>query len=364
MIAFGVFFWRYPSLKSDRPLESFMSREASFLVNNFLLLGVAFVTLWGVIFPLFANFAQQETVSVGAPFYNRINGPILLCVVILMGVGPLLPWRRTNSRSLMLWLTGPLIVGSTVFTILIAVGLREPLAVIAFGVVAFVSAAIGEEWIRGTIARRGKGKSWLAAWWELINSNRPRHGGYIVHISILLLAIGVIGTTFYNQRIDVTLASGESMVLDNYRVEFVDVGSETRSDRIARWANVDVYTIDPAEYVSDPASYRTETGTYATSASGYPSDRLVGQLKPWNAFYPSSNMASVRAGIRSTPVEDLYIVPSDFLEDGRVVLRISINPLAWWLWVAGPVFVLGSIFALWPNRRLEPRQQLMAVQHD
>ncbi len=319
--ALAVFFWRYPALRSDRPLESFLSREASFLINNFLLLGITCVTLWGVIFPIFSDFVRDTTVTVAAPFYDKINGPLLLGLVFLMGVGPVLPWRRSTGRSLRRWLLIPAGAGGLVAVVLFAVGLGQPIAIFAFGILAFVVAAIGEEWYRSTRARRRGGSNWLTGFAGMVSANRPRHGGYVVHISMLLIALGVIGTTFYAQETDVALAPGESVVIDNYRLEFAGADGAVRSDREARWANINVYD----------------------------GDRLLGVMQPWLAFYPVFDQVSVRAAIRSNPLEDLYVVPSEFLADGRIVMRVSINPLAWWLWVAGAVFVAGTLIALWPR---------------
>ncbi len=189
------------------------------------------------------------------------------------------------------------------------------------------------------MARRRSGDSGAVGFWKLINANRPRHGGYVVHLSILVLAFGIIGSQFYDQRQDAVLNIGESVEIDNYRIEFVSHGSEPRADRLAQWANLDIY----------------RDGKY------------VGALRPWSAFYPGFNQVSVRAGIASGPVEDLYIIPTDFLDSqgravlaggaevSRAVFRISINPLAWWLWVSGPVFILGTVIALWPQPAVELR---------
>ncbi len=372
IFAFGIFIWRYPQLKSDRPVESFLSREASFLVNNFLLLAVTFATLWGVVFPLFSDLVRGVDVSVAAPYFNKVNGPLLLGVVFVMGIGPLLPWRKASGRSLRQWLVWPAAAGVATAAGLLISGVREALAVVAFGVIAFVFAAIAEEWVKGSAARHRSGESWPAAWWHLVNGNRPRHGGYIVHIAILTLAIGVVGTQFFDQRTDVALKIGESAVLDNYRIEYVNRGGAERPDRIAQWADLVVYRINAKEYQADaedwriydtgPSGQQTPTRKYDTQGRSYPGDRKIDTLQPWHGFYTRFNQVSVRAGIRSTPVEDLYVIPSDFLDDGRVLLRISINPLAWWLWVAGPVFVLGAVVALWPAPALERRAVRAAPQ--
>lgn len=204
-----------------------------------------------------------------------------------------------------------------------------------------VMSAVLEEWYRGTMAQRRAGLNFATGWWRMVSGNRPRHGGYIVHIAIIALGIGIIGTNFFQQRADVALAPGESFTLDEYRVEYVSTENEQRVDRFSEWANVNVYK----------------------------DDKQIASLAPWRAFYPVFNMASVRASVHNVPLvdipglpsylnpglEDLYIVPSEFLEDGRVVLRISINPAAWWLWVSGPIFIIGTMIALWPAPLLERR---------
>ncbi|MDA1279283.1 MAG: cytochrome c biogenesis protein CcsA, partial [Chloroflexi bacterium] len=235
VFTFALFLWRLPELKSDRSMESFMSREASFLINNFLFISVMAVTLWGLIFPLFSDLARDVSVSVSAPYFNRANGPILLGIVVMMGIGPLLPWRKASARSLKRWLVWPVVVGVVAIVVLLVLGVDRPVAVLSFGVVAFVAASILEEWWRGTSARHRAGDNWAKAWWRLVNGNRPRHGGYIVHISILMLGLGIIGTNFYQQRTDGALAIGESLIIDNYRIEYVDSGNADRSDRLSQW---------------------------------------------------------------------------------------------------------------------------------
>ena len=355
VFAFGLFLWRMPQLKSDRAMESFMSREASFLVNNFLFLSVVAVTLWGVVFPLFSDLARDVSVSVSAPYFDRANGPILLGIVLMMGVGPLLPWRRASARSLKRWFVWPVAIGLLTVVVLVALGVKRPVAILSFGVVAFVATSIMQEWLRGTMARHRSGENWALAWWRLVSSNRPRHGGYIVHLSILMLGLGIIGTNFYQQRTDGALALGESLVIDNYRIEYVDNGSASRPDRIAQWADMTVYRIDTADYSEEiaVASAQGSDGFTLKDSTARPGDRVIGQIRPWHGFYPDFNMASVRSGIKSTIVEDLYVIPRDFLSDGRISLAVSINPLAWWLWASGPFFILGTMVALWPQPSVE-----------
>ena len=360
VFAFTLFLWRMPHLKSDRAMESFMSREASFLVNNFLFLAVMGITLWGVLFPLFSDLARDVSVSVSAPYFDRANGPVLLGIVVMMGVGPLLPWRKASSRSLKQWFIWPTVIGILTILVLLGLGVKRPVAIFSFGVIAFVALAILEEWARGTVARHRIGGNWATAWWKLVNGNRPRHGGYIVHISILMLGLGIIGTNFYQQRTDGALEIGQSLVIDNYRIEYVDNGSSSRPDRIAKWAELSVYNIDVNNYVTEKAAAKAQgsTGFTLDDSTLRPGDRLISQIEPWHGFYLDFNMASVRSGIRSTIIEDLYVIPRDFLPDGRVSLAVSINPLAWWLWAAGPIFIIGTMVALWPQAVDKPHNQM------
>jgi cytochrome c-type biogenesis protein CcmF len=319
--SFGVFLWRFSTLRAMAPLESALSREAAFLVNNLLFLGVTFVTLWGVVFPLVSQMFQGVTVTVAAPFYNQLNGPLLLALVLLMGVGPLLPWRRSSWATLWRAMRIPSAGALAIMAVLLAIGVRHPLALLSFGLCALASVSILQEWGRGVRSRHSRGEHYLLAFGRLIAGNRPRYGGYIVHLSIVLLAVGVTGSTFYGATRDVNLAPGDQVTIRGYTVQYLGERSLPRADR--------------TEYFND-------------LRVTLPRGRELG-LTAWRAFYPAQRMASTRAAIRSTPLEDLYIVSSESMADGRVVFRILVNPLVWWMWVAGVVFILGTLVALWPQ---------------
>ena len=355
IFAFVIFIWRYPQLRSERAIESFMSREASFLVNNFLLLVVTAITLWGVVYPVFSNLARDVDVSVSAPYFNRVNGPVLLLLVIVMGLGPLLPWRRSSARSLKRWLLAPSACVSLTVLVLVSFGVWEFWAVVGFAAVAFATAAVVEEWWMGTKARiKNLDELPWVAWWRMVKGNRPRHGGYVVHIAVLSVAIGVIGTQFFDQRFDSALELGESLVLDDYRIEFVNQRTEDRTDRLARWAQMDVYRIDPSDYaIEQSTAAQSGKAGFTVSTETRTGDKFLARLEPSHEFFRNFNMVSVRSGIKTSPIEDLYVIPRDFLEDGRVSLAVSINPLAMWLWFAGPIFVVGTVIALWPHPTLE-----------
>lgn len=322
IVPFIIFFWRYPLLKSAQNLDSMLSREAAFLVNNLLLLAIAFVTLWGTVYPLLSELTSGEQITVARPFYDQVNGPLMLGLVFLMGVGPMLPWRRANWGSVRRALAAPAAVAVLTVAVLLAFGLRQEYALAGFGLAAFVAAGILSEWYRGARARhRNSRENYAAAFLHLIWANRPRYGGYIVHLSVLMVLLGIVGTSFFNTQKDVVLSPGETVAVENYEIRYLGTRQEIYGNR--------------TEFISSVEVYRD--------------GKLLDTISPNRAFYPSFNMASTRAAIRSTPVEDFYVVPSENLSNGDAGLRILVNPLIWWMWVAGPVMILGTVIALWPE---------------
>ena len=322
VVPFIIFFWRYPLLKSAQNLDSMLSREAAFLVNNLLLLAIAFVTLWGTVYPLLSRLTNDQEITVARPFYDQVNGPLMLALVLLMGIGPLLPWRRANGPAVRRALLAPAAAGLLAVAVLLALGLRKEYALIGFGLAAFVTAGILMEWYRGVrTRRRATGENYAAAFLGLVWANRPRYGGYIVHLSVVMVALGIVGASFFNTQQDVVLSPGQRAAIENYELLYLGT-SET------------------------PLSNRTE---FVSTVRVYRDGEFLQTIYPNRAFYPNFNMASTRAAIRSTPVEDLYIVPSENLPDGAVGLRIMVNPLMWWMWIAGPVMMLGTVIALWPQ---------------
>ena len=215
----------------------------------------------------------------------------------------------------------------SVVVVLLALGIWKPYAIVGFALGAMVAAGIFQEWARGAHSvARSRNENHVLALIHLIWANRPRYGGYVVHLAVVMVALGVVGTGFFNVQRDVVLSPGESVAVRDYEVRYVGTSEQFKGNRTEYLSQVEVYQDGEFKYL----------------------------LEPKRAFYPSFNMASTQAAIRSTPVEDLYIVPSENLEDGSVGLRILVNPLIWWMWVAGPVMVLGTLIALWPQTSRVP----------
>ncbi|MCH8868175.1 MAG: heme lyase CcmF/NrfE family subunit [Chloroflexi bacterium] len=321
--AIAVFFWRLESLKSRASLESPLSRESAFLGQNILFLAVAFVTLWGTLFPIFSEAAQGTVITVGRPFFDKVNGPLLLALVFLMGVGPLLPWRRATVRNLLRSLRVPFIAALATAVILVVLGVRQVPAVVAFATVALVLGGIANEWVRGTRSRHRKGEAYHTAFANLLSGNRPRYGGYIVHLGILMLTVGAIASSFYGVQRDLVMRPGETATIGNYSFEYLGVENNVYADREEAIASFDVYH----------------------------NGKSVGVMSAYRAFYPDFRIAATKGAIRSTLVEDFYIVPSEFEDGGQAVFRVLINPLVWWMWASGPIIALGIGFGLWPARQ-------------
>ena len=326
LASLAAFTWRADTLKSREAVESMLSRESALLTQNVLFLAVAFITLWGTIYPVFSEAASDVVITVGRPFFDRVNGPILLVLVFLMGVGPLLPWRRANARNVLGILRWPLAGAGLTAIVLAVLGVREPLALLAVAVCVVTFVGVGREWLRGSRTRHERGESYPLAFIRLLGANRPRYGGYVVHLGIAVLAIGVIGSSFYAVQRDFNMSLGDAKSLAGYDFAYVNVASRTFSDRIETTARFNV------------------------SRGG----SRVGTMDARRTFYVNHGVAATRAAIRSTPIEDFYIVPSEFTRSGDAVFRVYVNPVVWWMWAAGPLFVFGAVLALSPRRRSPP----------
>ncbi|MBV9121601.1 MAG: heme lyase CcmF/NrfE family subunit, partial [Chloroflexi bacterium] len=186
VVSAGLLIWRLPRLQGDNRFEALASREASFLFNNWLLIGSIVAIFSGTIFPIISEAVRGEKITVGPPFFGAVNGPIFLALMVTMGIGPLLPWRRASQAVLIRNFTKPVAITVTGVILMVALGLRDPGAVLGFGACVFVFATLLFEFYRGTLARRRvTGKSAFAAFADLFVHHNRRYGGYLVHVGVV-----------------------------------------------------------------------------------------------------------------------------------------------------------------------------------
>jgi cytochrome c-type biogenesis protein CcmF len=322
---------RLPLLRSTTRLESLVSREAAFLYNNLFLVALALTILWGVVFPLVSEAVRGVALTVGAPYYNFFAIAFGLPLVLLMGIGPLVAWRRASLRALgrsLVWPAGVALVAGIVLA-LVGAG-SNPAALVGYTFAAFVLAAIVLEFVRGTRARRAiAGESWPAAFAGLVGRNRRRYGGYVVHAAIVVLLIGAAGIGGFGTTSEAKLAPGQSIRAGDYALTYLASGER-------RGANA----------VEARAQFSVERG-----------DHDLGIVSAGKNRYLAEQQVSNEVAIRSDwlRAEDLFVIVNQFNADGSVSVKTLVNPLVNFIWLGGLLFVLGSIVTMWPDAREQRR---------
>ena len=308
---------RLDALSSENRLDSLLSRESAFIANNVLFLAAAFTVLWGTVYPIVNEWLTGLRLSVGPPFFNRAFIPIGLAIIALTGLGPLISWRRMRAAGLLRLLRVPLAIAVAVVAALGLGGVDSFGALLAFGLCAFTATAVGSEFVRGSrVHRRREALSWPAALSRTVARNRRRYGGYVVHLGVVLIVIGFAGGWAKVER-SRELDPGESMRIGAYALSYEELrSSET-----------------PEKQVND-AAIRVTRGS-----------EPVTMLHPQRNFHLASRQTQSEVAIRTTPLEDLYVVVTAVDADSAIVLRAFVNPLTWWIW-AGALVMLGGMGVL------------------
>ena len=332
VVSTGLFLYRLPKLKPEQEFNSVVSREGVFLLNNLLLVGIMFATLWGTIFPLLSVALRKQTMTVGPPFYNNVNGPLFLLLVLAMGVGPLLAWRRTALRALWRNLCVPAVLAALCAVILPLVGITDVVANIGFSVCAFTAGAILYELWRGMLVRHTHGEPYPLALYMLFNRYRQRYGGYIVHLGLALLACGVIGSHFFQQQKDVVLKSGQETTI--------------AGNRLVYYGNIDDKQPDAEIITSQVQIWRD--------------GHLQQYIYPGRTFYHASDQPVSQISITSIGLNDFYVVLEDFKGPGQATLRVFVNPLTTLVWYGGLLMLIGGVTCWWPERRKVTASQRVA----
>jgi cytochrome c-type biogenesis protein CcmF len=318
-------------LQSEQHLESLVSRESSFLFNNLVLLVACFVILWGTLFPILSEYVVGNKVTVGAPFYNRVAIPIGLFLLFLTGVGPLLPWRATSLRSVRRNFVVPTIALWATVIVCLAVGVQpwkngafdagNFYALVGFALAAAVFAAILSEFLRGgAVLAKQTHRNLLSGILLLVRRNTRRYGGYIIHIGVVIVVVGLCGSAF-NRNEERELALHATLPIGPYTLVNVGFTQDSNANYNSEYAQLDVYK----------------------------NGKKLFQMTPEKRIYIASEQPQTMVAIHSVPGWDLYVVYEGTNPDtGQPIIKAFLNPLVGWIW-AGVVFIVwGTFIALVP----------------
>lgn len=334
---------RWNELKSGAVMTSWFSREGLFLLNNLFFLGVLVVCFWGVIFPVLseamgivgqkipalAGIFNGQKVTVGPEYYNRATAPIFAGLLLLMGIAPLSAWRNSTLKTIGKSIWKPFAVSFVVVPVLLLGGMRSIPAIFGFWLCGFTALVTLNEFWRAARARHhAKDENVLLALWHLASKNRRRYGGYIIHLGAVLMALGIIGTAFFQTETQGTIPQGGQISLGQYTIQFNSLSVFDTSDgrNVAR-----------------------------AVVSTYKNGSFVGELYPRRDYYYESQQPVTIPGVRSTMEDDLYIILADWqpLSITGATFKIYHNPLINWLWFGGFVFIIGMLWAAWPSKEPE-----------
>jgi len=329
---------RLNDLQAKAELESMVSREAAFLYNNLVLVGICFATLWGTLFPILSEWVKGEKMNVGPPFFNAVNGPLGLLLLALTGIGPLIAWRRASVANLRRQFFWPVVSGVVVLVVLVAMGMREWYALVSYLLSGFVLGTIVQEYAKGIGARqRMYNEGMVPAALRLIGRNRRRYGGYIVHFGIVVLFCAFAGLVF-KKDVSATVKTGETLTaVDPYGSTWTFT-----SQGISRF---------------DELNRKIVAVTFAVTKDGKPMGLLSSEKRQHfdsrgdNTFEPSTEV-----GILESPKQDVYLVFTGALDKDTAAVHVNFNPLVWWVWFGGIMMAFGGLVVMWPQAKRSDRE--------
>ncbi len=335
LFSFGLVARRWDFLKSENQLDSLVSREAAFIANNLLLIGITFATFSGTIWPVVTEVLSNARITVATPFFNRVNAPLFGALIVLMGMTLILGWRRTRTDSFWRGMIAPCLSALLVVIFLASNGLHDPIGLSGFGMVGFSMVATIGEFVKDTRARQRAAREPVhVALLNLFRKQRRRYGGYIVHIAFFLMAAGVIGSNVYQLESEATLQQGQSKTLGPYTLTYQNLNS---------------YSL-PNKDVVEAKLLIQENG------------QAVGAIVPTRFFYHKSDQPVTEAAIRTTLRDDLYILLAGWDEKGTsATFKIFVNPLVVWIWIGGLLLLIGTVTAAWPTPVRLPTAEIVPV---
>jgi cytochrome c-type biogenesis protein CcmF len=319
-----ILYLRWETLKSEHTLESFLSREAAFVLQNMLFLAVTFAVFWGTVFPLISELVTGIKITVGPPYFQRVTGPLFFVLVLLMGIAPLFAWRKQAARSLgrAVWI--PFAVSLGITAVWGSLHRMHPASIFGLWLVAWTLSAILAEFWKGVRARQAtRSENPFAALFNLIGRNHRRYGGYIIHLGVVLIAMGIIGDAYFKQETQGTVSQGEVVTIGDYQLEFKELLGYPGSDGR-----------DIVEAV------------LSLSQDGQP----IRELNPRRDYFVVQEQPVSVPGVYSTPGQDVYVLLIGWDTSGTsATFKVYVNPLINWVWLGSMIMILGTIIAAWSN---------------
>ena len=328
ILTVGLITWRYPVLRSSAKFESAISKESGFLFNNVLFIGILFAVFWGTVFPLVSEAVTGNSMMVSGSFYDAVVLPIGVVLILWMGIGPILAWRKASLQRTARLLRFPALAAVIIGVVLRIYAYQGWLSLFSFVAAVFVLAVILQEFLMGIQARREITQEgfWISLW-RLVTKNRRRYGGYIVHIAVVLMVIGFAGSGGYAKQVTISMKQGQTVDLGNYEFQYHGLNTQHQTGQVLLIGSLLV----------------------KNSTTG----KLLGVLKPSVSFFENGDSPSTNIGLYSTTLTDLYaVIDGADYQTGEALFEIHLNPLVSLIWDGGYLYILGTLFSLWPERRL------------
>ncbi|MHB8893597.1 MAG: heme lyase CcmF/NrfE family subunit [Candidatus Geothermincolia bacterium] len=318
----------YRDLKTPNTLESYLSRESTFLFNNVIFLALAFATLFGTVFPLLSEVVTGNKVTVGQLFFNQVNTPLFLLLLLITGICPLIGWRKASPENLRKSFLRPAVAALLAGVGLHVAGIRLPYALTAFTLCTFVAATIIQEFVLAVAARRTlAGESSFLAAPKLLWNMRRRYGGHLVHLGLVSIVVGITGSSAYKLESQATLSKGQELKIGKYTLQYESLRNYEKFNR----------------------------SVYAATLGIFLKGTRIAELDAERRFYVNAKQPTTEVSIRSTLVDDLYVTMPGIERNGDITLKVNVNPLLVWIWIGGGLMVLGGVIAIIPTRKRAPR---------
>ena len=322
IISVSLLIYRWPDLQSENQLDSLLSRESSFLYNNLLFVGIAFAIFWGTLFPIISEAVRGVKITVGPPFYNTVVTPIGLTLLFLMGVCPLIAWRKTTLKNFFKKILFPSLVSIAGAAVLYLLQIRSVIALITLTLCIFVSINLFLEFFNGARTRHSLLKeSYLKALWNLVARNKRRYGGHIIHLGVVLLFMAMSGSAF-NMEKQITVNKGESFKVKKYTLRY---------DALSEYPTASKHRV-------------------VATLSIFNDKHKVGVLSPEKSLFIGQEQPTTEVAIHTNLKEDVYVILAGYGKDWAT-FKVLVNPLVIWLWIGGGIMAFGAIIVMLPDRR-------------